>query len=756
MKKIAVMIYLLTCVACSMLSAQNIDRQPTEQSAQAWNNYRKYSQDSGEMTLLKQGKLKAIRAMRNRFSWGIAINDQAWKSLVAEIDSLQPDGSFSDIPDVDIVRGDTVFNDSLLVKAFNRVWHISEALRNNRWTLEYNQETWRRCQEAVLHYGNIEINRPEPPCRSLSSCRDIPAAAVKTYFCHLKLMEKAEQDSLPDAQLKATCEMLKVVALRAWTEPSHPERTGKNILNDRPLLEVALMFRSVSMMDLLAEMSCKTITALSIEDIPNALEILSQLKNSPWRGMDHEMASVLVNYFRENSFYHYKGYAVPCLGQNTMLYQSERVLPPYWELLRELITHWEKAFNKVDFAELKQLFFEMQDFDVRMNRNPYYTGTRWFFNNDDLIKKNRRYHVAVNMASVRCDNSGSEEAADAYNHFAADGATFFQRTGAEYRRIFGAYDITAFPGVTAREGMKYIAPAVHKSGYCSKYNFAAGATAGGENAVAGFRFEKIPVSERGKEVTHAYYTPEDIVLYGVRAYKSYFILGDYIVALGAGITNKFPRVRRRIRTTIEQTECTDSVYQYKGNGIDWLIHKGHFAYSVFPRYRENAFHVCESRRTNWVKMNPRNKDVSELPEKVNVFQMWIDHGHNPVNDTYGYVVYAGGGLPPREYPFEVLRNDTLVQAVKSVDNNVIEAVFYDAGSTLRDGHLSLSVSSPCAVLVEKSGGYLILSVADAEMNPDCRKIEVTLNNRKITCELPQGKFCGQPAVYRTRLSALHP
>lgn len=778
MRKVAVTIGLLACAICSMLSAQNKEDGQNKESQQAWNNFREYSQDFGEETLLKQGKLKAIGIMRNNLSRELTIKDQAWKSLVMNIDSLQPDGTFSDIREIDMLRGDTVINDSLLVKAFNRIWYISEALRNNRWTLLYNLETWRRCQAAVLHYGNIEINRPVLPVHSISSSHDIPAAAVNIYFSHLKQMEKAEQDSLADVQLKATCEMLKVLALRAWTEPAHPSFP----------LEVALMFRSVSMMDRIFDRSREVITALSqntgeptswqdgftadglcwaygkqawsdgvvIENTWKALEVLEKLKNTPWGGMNREMASVLVNYFRGSSFYNYKGYPVPCLGQNTMLYQTKRIHPHHWTLLQELITHWESAFTKVDFAELKQLYFEMQGFDIRMNRNPYYTGTRWFFNNDDLIKKNRRYHIAVNMASVRCDGPGSEQAADAYNHFAADGATFFRKTGMEYHSVFGAYDVTAFPGVTAREGMKYIAPSVHKSGYCSKHNFAAGATSGGENAVAGFRYEKIPVSERGKEVRRAYYTPQDIVLYGVKAYKSYFILGDYLVALGAGITNKFPQVRRRIRTTIEQTEWSDSVYQYKGNGIDWLIHKGHFAYSVFPSYRKDSYHVCESRKTDWAKMNVRNKQVDGLPEKVNVFQLWIDHGHNPVNETYGYAVYAGDGIPPRDYPFKVLRNDTLVQAVKSIDNNVLGTVFYDSRSTLRAGDLSLAVSAPCAVLVEKSKGYLTLSVTDAEMNPNVREIEVTLNNCKITCNLPQGKFCGQPAVYRMKLSSLHP
>ena len=73
-------------------------------------------------------------------------------------------------------------------------------------------------------------------------------------------------------------------------------------------------------------------------------------------------------------------------------------------------------------------------------------------------------------------------------------------------------------------------------------------------------------------------------LYGVKAYKSYFMLGDYMVALGAGITNKQPEMEGNIRTTIEQTEKTGRVYAYKGKGIEWMVQQDKFAYSVFPQY----------------------------------------------------------------------------------------------------------------------------------------------------------------------------
>ena len=112
-------------------------------------------------------------------------------------------------------------------------------------------------------------------------------------------------------------------------------------------------------------------------------------------------------------------------------------------------------------------------------------------------KKNDRYHIIVNMASVRCDGLESATGfADSYNFYTTDGATLFQKSGNEYRKALGAFDVTAFPGVTAREGMDKLVPVTNWRGYCSKHNFAAASTFGEENAVAGYIFEKMNASDK--------------------------------------------------------------------------------------------------------------------------------------------------------------------------------------------------------------------------------------------------------------------
>lgn len=789
-------------ILCAWIAIGTPTLRAQQQEAQiAKENYHKYYQEARAVRAPE--KQKSVDAFRDYFSKNSYRGGSDYRKYYGQyLKTLQADGSFSDLNDQDagkINKGNQADSGGSVTEAYNRLWHISEAFRKGDLTQERDGETWRRCQKAIVHYGELEIRRPNNTSRFHASCFAIPTAAANIYFCHLAQMDAVEKGLVEDAQLKAACDMLKTIGLQAWTQPFRNDATDRNVvqpdrfrkhvwwvggnaLGYRSLLPVAFMFSSIPMVDVLAEVCQKGISSTSqqtydssfwtegftadgagwghgmqcliwgypIDGTLNALNMLSLLKGSPWeQQLSPENVEALMNYFRGGNFYYYKGFILPCLDRYSMVYKPQKAAIRYQGMLKQLLDNWANSFGPAELKELKQLYAETRKNEIRMDDSKIYNGTRWFFNNDDLVKKNERYHLIVNMASVRCDGLESAHTfADGYNFYTADGATMFQKTGDEYRKAFGAYDVTAFPGVTAREGMERLVAVTNWKGYCSKHNFAAAATCGGENAVAGYIFEKMNGSEKENVNDKGSGLRKDAVMYGVKAHKSYFMIGDYLVALGAGVTNLTPEVGGNIRTTIDQTEHTDSVYLYKGKGIDWVVQQGKFAYSVFPEYRAKMHYVCETKATDWMKMNPSNKGSKNLPAKVDILRMWIDHGSKPVNDTYGYAVYCGAGRPARNYPFEVLCNDTLVQAVKSSDGKVIEAVFYDAQASLKAKGLTLSVSAPCAVLIDQTGSGMMLSVTDARMDEACKKIEVVWNGKRYSCDMPQGKLCGKPAVIR--------
>ena len=795
----------------------------------AFDNYRRYY---GEARMQKDTeKEKSIEMFRQSFHRNPYRDSKGYRSNAEEcLKQLTPNGEFTSL-----LEQENAFKQNngfqkpyidpqsaigeFLTTAFNRIGQIADAYRKG--DLSADKALSDNVLKAILHYGSLEIGRPNDGPRFHASCFAIPTVAVNIYFAFLKQMDEVEAGK-GSALLKEANDMLKAVALQAWTQPFRNDETDRNVvsiprfrnhvwwvggnaLGYRSLLPVAMMYRSIPMVDLLAEVCQKGISMTSqntysdafwtegftadgagwghgkqcliwgypIDGTLGALKILNLLQDSPWaKKLDRENVEALLNFFRGGNWYYYKGYRLPCLDRNSYAYNpSERAIP-YAGMLANLIENWHSSFTPEEQAELRQLQQEVKANRINMAQFApgVYSGTRWFFNNDDLIKKTPDYHITVNMASVRCDGlESATNMADEYNFYPNDGLTLFQRDGDEYFRIMGGWDVTASPGVTAREGMDRLTPVTNWRGYCSKHNYAVGATDGGDNAVTGYIFEKMNASDKEDVNDRGNSDRKNTLLYGFKAYKANFILGDYFVALGAGVTNLHPEREGAIRTTIDQTAWTDEVYSIengkkkalpagvhslttaKGTPI-WITQKGKFSYSVLPEYTRKALVTCETRPTDWAKRNKTNKYKSGLPQEVKILRLWADHGQSPVNDTYGYVVYTGKGTPANRLPFEVLRNDTLVQAVRSTDGKVTEAVFYSGNQELKAKGLTLSVSAPCAVLIKQQGDQCTVSVTDACMDTALKEIVVNLNGKRISVPMPQGMLGGKPATVTAHLN----
>jgi len=809
-----VMCIVLTTGCIGMGVAQNEDRQL------ALDNCHYYTELAGQVK--DEAKEKAIERFREEYSATAyrAYDLKKIRMSVPEIlSNLNEDGVFSDLVSLEkkVMYGkDSQAEGLLLTEAMNRLWKLSEEFRNGEKTHKtFDMPVFRKIRNAVLYYGNLEINRSNRVNRFHASCFAIPTAAVNIYFSFYKQMNAVERGEVKNDNLSvAMCEMLKILALQAWTQPLRKDETDRNVvqidrfrnhvwwvggnaLAYRALLPVAVMYKSIPMIDVLAQVAQSGISYTSqntygqafwtegctadgagwghgmqclvwgypIDGGIYALNILNALKNSPWdKKLSQDNVETLLNFIRGSSWYYYKGYIVPYVDRFTARYAFAKGDIRTLSMAKMLMKNWADSFTVEQKEELLAFQREASERLICMSEYPegMYNGTRWFFNNDDLIKKNSRYYMMVNMASVRCDGlEAAVGAADEYNFYPTDGMTLFQKNGNEYREVIGAWDVTTTPGVTAREGMELLIPVTNWRGFCSKHNYAAASTIGGENAVAGYIFEKMDANNKvdGKKDGQA--SLKNQILYGVKAYKSYFMLGDYLIALGAGITDMNGRISGKVRTTIDQPKREADVFIWNGKkklpigeGIQnfpvdkkvfWVVQEGKFAYSILPSYTGKASFVCETLFTDWTKRNSANKSVKSLPQKVDVLRLWIDHSQAPKEDTYGYVVYAGEGMPTAKFPFEVLRNDTLIQAVRSEDGKVIEAVFYRSGVELNKSGVKLEVSSPCTVLIEKREKGIAVSVTDATMNAELKEIILRWNGKQIPISMPQGAFCGKPA-----------
>lgn len=764
----------------------------------------------------KENAMRKLRAHYTQNMSTYSIRDKI-KNVDTYLNQLTEEGQFTDLIAYEKEIHDrnwlsaVSFQDQqnmglYLADAMERLWVIANSYRRSK-TEVIPERFWK----AVCRYGDIETRR-QPNDRFHASCFAIPKAACGVYFALFGQMDIAgDSQSLR----RSACGMLKKLAMQSWTQPKRNDDTDRNVVSVerfrhqvswvggnalayRPLLETAALMDSIPMVDVVATVAKGSLSNVSqttyqeafwnegftadgagwghglqclvwgypIHGASSALNLLWTLRDTPWaETLTRDNVEALLNFYRGSTFYYYKGFIPPCLDRYSMVYyEGKSAHIPYYEMLKASVERWPNSFTESELVELKQLISEAGKDDILMEGYPggFYNGTRWFYNNDDLVKRTPSYYMMVNMASSRCDGlESANNFADEFNIYANDGLTFFQRKGDEYRKVIGAIDITAMPGVTAREGQERVKPFTNWRGFCSKHNFAGGATAGKDNAVAGFIFEKMDAM--AKEKKDKMINP---VSFGVKAYKSYFMLGDYLVALGAGITNLQPEQAGTIRTTIEQTAHQGKITLYNGKkqiepaaGVNslihngnplWIVQEGGFAYAPLPEFTQKAFFTCETKANEWMKRNLSNKGKKDLPETADLLRVWADHGREVKNGMYGYVVYAGEGLPAKKSPFVVLRNDTLVQAVRSADNKVLEAVFYHAGQTLQWRGMTVKVSAPCVLLVEGNEKKYDISVTDPTMN-SLKEVRVEIGNVKKVITLPSGKESGKCVTTRSGL-----
>jgi hypothetical protein len=700
--------------------------------------------------------------------------------------------------------------------AFTRLWKLSDPYKGGK---KAPADLKRKIYKSIIHYGQMEAARPDGWFRFHPSCFAIPTAAINIYFCFFDDMKGVESGKIKDSLTVNAHKWLRKMGMQAWTQPKRSDSTdfnvvqinrfrkhvwwvGGNGLSYRPAFQAAIMMNSVKMVDVMAEVSRRAMSNVSqntydkafwtegftadgagwghgkqcliwgypVHGTKAALAILEQLKGTPWaQTLGRNNVEAMLNYLRGSSWYYYRGFTPPVLSRMNMVYSPvKKDHVPCFSMAKGFAKSWNNSLTAAEQSELKQYVTEAGKNSFIMKGQPAgrYTGTRYFWNNDNLIKKTADYYIFVAMASRRCDGIESTSSpASKYNFFTCDGLTLFEHTGDEYRQAIGAWNMTAFPGVTARQGEDKLKPITNWSGYKSKHNFAAGATSGGQNAVCGFIFEKDTKNKNAKKANP--------FIFGIKAYKSYFMFGDIFLALGTGITDVSGKYNEPVWTTIDQTlkrGVSGNLKKAgsKGDQVLWTENNG-FAYGVLTEHTKGKIKAkTERRATKWDKLANSNKKKHGKSTNCDIFQMWIDHGSKPRNASYAYLVYSGKENPAKVFArpqVKILSNTEDLQAASDASGKVIGAVFYNKAAVLNAGSWKIKVTAPCAVLVEQKGDKLQVSVTDAAMNKNLKVINVLVTRKvsgknvkqyknfsAIAVPMPEGELCGKPVTVEVSLN----
>jgi chondroitin AC lyase len=151
------------------------------------------------------------------------------------------------------------------------------------------------------------------------------------------------------------------------------------------------------------------------------------------------------------------------------------------------------------------------------------------------------------------------------------------------------------------------------------------------------------------------------------------------------------------------------------------------------------------------------------PVKLDVFNLWIDHGVQPKDGSYLYMVLPG--TTPEQLArrgasrmVEQVSNTAALQALRHRGLGLCAAAFYQAGTLAAGAGWNISVDQPCLLLAQERNGGLQISVA----NPENQALTVNLeldrglsgpgatalaaNRTRITVELPGGVEAGRSVV----------
>ena len=809
----------LLILCCSFsLHAQKMT--PKEQAFLSYAKYRK--QAASVQDPIKQKAIESFRTFYAKKGYRTHEINKTKKAALYALTHIDASGRFTDLikqEDKLLTAGafakSTKYNEeinSYMTEVWARLWKIADAYKNKKLFIGTNISPI--YLKSILYYTQLELQRPQISERFHSSCFMLPTAAVNMYFDMLPLMEKVEEGKSTDQLLMAVHDALMVIGLQAFSQPYRDDDTqnnlvsverfrnhvwwvGGNAIGFRSLLPVAAMYRSIPMVDVLSTvfksaLSMTTPTTNSqtfwiegitadgcgyghgrqcliwgypISAILSATSNLSFLKGSPWaKQLDDGNKLTVLSYLRGASFHSVNGYRIPCLGRGSMMYKQEPSEIDYAPIVRTMLKDWQDSFTPQEISELKLLEKNMANKKIVMKGQPdgRYQGTRFFWANDNFAKKTTDFDIFVSMASIRVDGIESyPDKADGWNFNTCDGMTLFQREGNEYMQIFGMWNPLAAPGTTSRMGLDKLTPVKNWRGYVSKENFCGGVADGREYGVAGYLFDKMNASDKKGTNDHGDNHGKNTILYGIRAHKAYFMLPDYMVALGAGITDRNPSAfDAEVHTTIDQTDWKHHVYTvdkeghkqeinqgtHKWGTVEWVWQKGQFAYTVLPQYRDEAVIMLKKDKQDYCKMNPTNKDIRDiLPANGQKLQLWINHGKAPKDASYGYAVYTGDDLPSAKLPFQVLRNDSIVQAIQS--ENTVEAVFYQPDTQLTIGGHIIKVSHSCVMMLRQEiGGKTKIYLNDPTQNNELDAIVVEIDGTSYNVKLPHDAHCGDIAT----------
>ena len=386
---------------------------------------------------------------------------------------------------------------------------------------------------------------------------------------------------------------------------------------------------------------------------------------------------------------------------------------------------------------------------------------------DRVIHRRKKYLFAVSMYSERIQNTEIMNHENRFGWHQNNGMTYLYDADNQYtENYWNTVNPLRLPGTTVvpvniGTGKPDGSGFAQGGDFCSKESWVGG-TSIGNYGVSGMSFSgETQGIEGGAPVSYA---PD------LKGKKSWFMFDDEIVCLGAGITNK--NMELPVETTIENKKLRkDGSNQLLVNGektelpvkeanvkelvertadvsgtsfeqVNWAHLEGNQSVGTgyyFPE-ENTEIQVRRGQTTgSW-------KDVGtfEGESTENYLEMWVDHGQNPENASYSYVLLPETSAEETENYAQapkvtILENSSEVQAVRHETLKITGINFWQEQGGSIDGITSDKAAS--VMLQETEQGTVKVSVSDPTMK-NKGNIQLTLEEEIADCvQLDENVTC---------------
>jgi len=461
--------------------------------------------------------------------------------------------------------------------------------------------------------------------------------------------------------------------------------------------------------------------------------ILYILDNSPWKVLDPAVENIYQWIYNSYEPLIYKGAAMDMVRGRAVSrhFLQDHVIghqiissimrvamsapEPHHSNFMGMVKQWIKEDSSKSFFEGIDITSIINGKALMNNEDIITKGElvgHWNFSNmDRVVHRGEGYGLGISMYSKRIQNYEDMNDENKKAWYTSDGMTYL------YNNDLKHYSDDFWPTVNPYRMAGTTVDTMERQVVLQKDGMG-GQRKSSKNWVGGTSLNNL-YGAAGMELESGFSS--------LTARKSWFMFQKEIVALGAGITSTD---NRTIETVIENRKVGDSTLIVDGspmpNEIGWheklekvrWVHfqgnnKGSDIGYYFP-YGSRVNALWEERKGRWRDINA---DGPATVISRNYLTLWFDHGINPTDEAYGYVILPNKTSEEvKNYcdkpEIIVLENTKEVQAVKNIRLNIVGANFWqDKEKTVE----YISCNKKASIMIMEKNNTLEVSISDPTM-----------------------------------------